>query len=66
MRIIEKYKRFKKAYFILFCAVCDTIENLEKISCADKKHIETARLLTEQAECLKAVQQQTEEIIISD
>lgn len=66
MRLFEKYKRYKKAYFILFCAVCDAIEKIEKASCTDENHNETAMLLTEEAARLRTVQQQTEEIIISD
>lgn len=66
MRLFKKYVRYKKAYFLLFCAVCDTIENLEKIPDKAENKIEMTTLLTAQAENLKAVQQHTEEIIISD
>ncbi len=46
--------------------MCDTIELLESILTEIDVQNETAKLLTAEIERLKAVQQQTEEFIISD
>ncbi len=62
----EKQSRYKKAYFKLFSAVCDTTELIENLLPQLNEETETAKLLSAQAAHLKAVQQQTEEIIISD
>lgn len=64
--IKNEYVRYKKAYFCFFCAMCDTIELLESILTEIDVQNETAKLLTAEIERLKAVQQQTEEFIISD
>lgn len=61
-----KYQRYKKAYFCLFCKMCDTIELMEKIINEIDPYSEAAKLLTTEKEHLIAVQQQAEEIIISD
>lgn len=66
MMIQDEYLRYEKAYFCLFCAMCDTVELLEDILTEIDMCSETAKLLTAEIERLKAVQQQTEEIIISD
>lgn len=63
--IQNEYMIYKKAYFCLFCAMCDTIELLENILTEIDVHNETVKLLTAESERLKTVQQQTEEIIIS-
>ena len=61
-----EYQRYKKAYFCLFCAMCDTIELMEKITKEIDPYSETAKLLTAETKRLIAVQQNAEEIIISD
>lgn len=66
MNLKEKQSRYKKSYFKLFSAVCDTTELIEKLIPQLNEDTETAKLLSVQAARLKAVQQQTEEIIISD
>lgn len=64
--ITMEYQRYKKAYFCLFCAMCDTIELWENILTEIDISNETKKLLTAESERLKAMQQLTEEIIISD
>lgn len=61
-----KYQRYKKAYFCLFCTMCDTIELMEKIMKEIDPCSKAAKLLTAETERLIAVQQKAEEIIISD
>jgi len=66
MMIQNEYIRYKKTYFCLLCAMCDTIKLLESILTEIDVQNETKKLLTAEIERLKAVQQQTEEFIISD
>ncbi len=66
MNIREEYRRYKKSYFKLFSAICETIELIEKLLPHIDEDTETAKLLSTQAVRIKAVQQHTEEIIISD
>lgn len=64
--IQNEHIKYKQAYFRLFCTMCDTIELIESILTETDVHNETKMLLTAETERLKAVQQQTEEIIIAD
>lgn len=56
---------YKSAYFILFCATCDTIESIEKILSHSILPTATAKQLQEEIQILKQMQFKTEEFILS-
>ena len=58
--------QYKKSYFTLFSAVCDTIELLEQLSMEPERSESEKLLLQSQIDKLKTVQQQTEELLIAD
>ena len=51
---------YKRPYFRLFCAVCDTIDALEQTAASKNCPEATAKLLSEQAKQLRKVTQETE------
>jgi hypothetical protein len=55
---------YKRPYFRLFCAVCDTIDALEQTAASKNCPETTAKLLSEQAKQLRKVTQETEELVI--
>ena len=55
---------YKRPYFRLFCAVCDTIDSLEQTAASKNRPQTTAKLLSEQAKQLRKVTQETEELVI--
>lgn len=61
-----KYHKYKKAYFYLFCEMCDIIEFIEENAPETETDSEKAYLLTVLTNRMKTVQQNAEEIIISD
>mgnify|MGYP000161121182 CR=1 FL=1 len=55
---------YKRPYFRLFCAVCDTIDALEQTAASKnlpRNHCQTS---SEQAKQLRKVTQETEELVI--
>lgn len=56
---------YKSAYFILFCATCDTIENIEKMLSHSILPTATAKQLQEEIQILKRMQLEAEELILS-
>lgn len=56
---------YKSAYFILFCATCDTIENIEKMLSHSILPTTTAKQLQEEIQILKRMQLEAEELILS-
>lgn len=55
---------YKRPYFTLFCAICETIEELEQILKDKNLSRKNATALWVQVKKLKQVQQLTEEILI--
>lgn len=55
---------YKRPYFTLFCAICETIEELEQILKDENLSRKNATALWVQVKKLKQVQQLTEEILI--
>lgn len=55
---------YKRPYFRLFCAVCDTIDALEQTAASKNCPETTAKLLSEQAKQLRKVTQETEKLVI--
>lgn len=55
---------YKRPYFRLFCAVCDTIDALEQTAASKNCPETTAKLLSEQVKQLRKVTQETEELVI--
>lgn len=55
---------YKRPYFTLFCAICETIEKLEQILKDENLSRKNATALWVQVKKLKQVQQLTEEALI--
>lgn len=55
---------YKRPYFTLFCAICETIEELEQILKDENLSRKNATALLVQVKKLKQVQQLTEEALI--
>lgn len=55
---------YKRPYFTLFCAICETIEELEQILKYENLSRKNATALWVQVKKLKQVQQLTEEALI--
>ena len=55
---------YKRPYFTLFCAICETIEELEQILRDENLSRKNATALWVQVKKLKPVQQLTEEALI--
>lgn len=55
---------YKRPYFTLFCAICETIEELEQILKDKNLSRKNATALWVQVKKLKQVQQLTEEALI--
>ena len=55
---------YKRPYFTLFCAICETIEELEQILIDENLSRKNATALWVQVKKLKQVQQLTEETLI--
>ncbi len=57
---------FKNAYFILFSAICDSIERTECLLQTDSTAETWHKAMAEQCEQLKFAQQRAEEILLSN
>lgn len=55
---------YKRPYFTLFCAICETVEELEQILKDENLSRKNATALWVQVKKLKQVQQLTEEALI--
>lgn len=55
---------YKRPYFRLFCAVCDTIDALEQTAASKNCPETTAKLLSDRRSKLRKVTQETEELVI--
>lgn len=62
--VFPQMDSYKRPYFTLFCAICETIEELEQILKDKNLSRKNATALWVQVKKLKQVQQLTEEILI--
>lgn len=58
--------KYEKSYFTLFSAICDTIKEMESLLLQEKISEAAKQTIQAQIDCLKTVQQQTEEFLISE
>lgn len=59
-------KSYKKPYFTLFSAICETIESLEKILHTEEISQSVKQAIQEEIDWLKSAHQKAEEQLISD
>lgn len=57
---------YKRPYFVMFSAICDTIEILDRLVIEENISYETKLILMDETEKLKCIQRLAEEIIMQE